>query len=176
MYFYSILTQFVYVFMPGKQPLHYYLCSQMLKLSQLKDASPSKPNWQLTFLMMISFFLHIFANIKIRLYKRKQARSVSIISNSDHAKNSDISSMDNRALSDFVTSMLGVGAAFFFVIATSFINRIPPKKFNNYPYYLIYYFIHLIAPLFIYGTMLLAYYFHHPPLHKTIYRQMKMSF
>jgi len=49
--------------MPGKQPLHYYLCSRVLKLSQLKGAL-YKPNWQLIALLIFSFFLHIFANIK----------------------------------------------------------------------------------------------------------------
>ncbi len=172
----SFLTQFVYVSMPGKQPLHYYLCSQMLKLSQLKDASSYKPNWQLTFLMIISFFLHIFANIKIRLYKRKQATSVSIISNSDFAKNCDISSMDKRALSDFVTNILGVWASFIMLLSMYVINLISPEKFNTYPYYLILYLVHHVSPFFLMGTILLPYYVRHPPLQKTIYRELKLNF
>jgi hypothetical protein len=143
----------------------------MLKLSQLKDASSYKPNWQLTFLMIISFFLHIFANIKIRLYKRKQARSVSIISNSDFAKNGDISSMDNRALSDFVTNILGVWASFIMLLSMFIINWISPEKFNIYPYYLIFYLVHHVSPFFLMGTILLPYYVRHPPLQKTIYRE-----
>jgi hypothetical protein len=161
--------------MPGKQPLHYYLCSRVLKLSQLKGAL-YKPNWQLIALLIFSFFLHVFANIKIRLFKRKQARSVYIISDKDFAKNGDISSMDNRAISDFVTNILGVVAIFMFVLSTSIINWISPKMFNTSPYYLIFYVIHHVTPFVMTGTILLPYYIRHPPLHKTIYREIKLNF
>ena len=169
------MTQFVYVFLPGRQLLNYYLCSRLLKLSQLKDPF-YKPNWQLSALLISSFLLHTCANVKIKLYKRKVTRSVFVISNAEHLKNSAISFVDNRAISNFVTSICGVVASAGFILSTSTVNIISPEKFNFYPYYLIFYFLHNIGPFIITGAILLPYYVRNPSLKKMIYRELKMNF
>jgi hypothetical protein len=173
--YFSFVTQFVFVFLPGRQPLNYYVCSNKLKVS-LIDEPDFKLNWQLTFLQLFSLFLHVFANVRIKLYKVKQERSVFVISNLDHNKNGDISSIDNRAISDFVTNVLAVLATSSFGITTSLVNWTSPKMFNVYPYYLIVYFMHFVVPFLITGTIALLYYIRHPPLRKTIYREIKLRF
>ena len=43
--FYSVISQFVYVFLPGRQPLNYHLCS-----NSIPGPSQFKVNWQMIFL------------------------------------------------------------------------------------------------------------------------------
>ena len=224
---FSFITQFVFVFLPGRQPLNFYLCSNLLKLSQVDDPS-FKLNWQLTFLQIFSFLLHTFANVKIKLYKKKQEETVVVVISNfdkdkkdknkkdedridknkkdkdkykkdkdkkdkdkckkdkdkkdkdkckkDKDKNNDISSIDNRAISDFVTNVLSIVATSSFGITTSLVNWTSPKMFNVYPHYLIVYFMHFVVPFLITGTICLLYYIRHPPLRKIIFREIKLNF
>ena len=56
-FIFSSVSQFVFVFLPGRQPLNFYICSNTLKVSMVNNSS-FKLNWQLTVLQVI--LSHIF--------------------------------------------------------------------------------------------------------------------
>ena len=59
----SSVTQFVFVFLPGRQPLNYYVCSNVLTNHELEDPE-FKLNWQLTVLQIASLCIHLIANLR----------------------------------------------------------------------------------------------------------------
>ena len=128
--FHSLICQTVFVLLPGRPPLHYYLCSNKIDLSQL-DKLPFKLNWPLLSLLTISFAIHIFVNVKVKIMKVKQQRSIDALTFSDKLKFGDILSMDNRSISDFFTSFMTVGVPCSFFLTLVLINRVNPIEFNK---------------------------------------------
>ena len=110
---------------------------------------------------------------RIKVYKKKQQKNaVFVISNFENMKTVEITFLDNRAISDFVSNVFGVIATSSFGITTSIVNQTSPFKFNNYPYYLLVYYMHFIVPFLISGTISLLYFIRHPPLRKAIHREV----
>ena len=125
---------------------------------------------------IFSFFLHAAVNVKIKLYKRQQQTSVIVITQSDLAKDVEINSIDNRALSDFLTNVFGVAVTSSFGITTTLVNRTSPADFNEFPGFLLVYFMHFVVPFLITGTIAVLYYIRNPALRKTLYRELKPYF
>jgi len=128
--FHSLICQTVFALLPGRPPLHYYLCSNKIDLLQL-DKLPYKLNWPLLSLLAISFAIHIFVNVKVKILKVKQQRSTEALTFSDKLKFGDISSIDNRSISNFLTSFLTVAAPGSFFVSLLVINRSNPIEFNK---------------------------------------------
>jgi hypothetical protein len=116
--------------LPGRQPLQYNLCVNKIDFLQLAD-SEFKPNWSLLLLQAVSFAIHIFVNAKIKILKVQQKRTANVLTFSDQMKFGDIMSMDNRSISDYLTSFLSVSAASSFVITTTGTSRKNPIEFNK---------------------------------------------
>jgi hypothetical protein len=113
---------------------------------------------------------NLFSISRIKLYKNKQLKNaVFVISN---LKSVDITSLDNRAISDFISNVFGVIATSSFGITTTLVNKTSPYKFNQYPYYLLVYYMHFIVPFLISGTISSLYFIRHPPLRKAIHREV----
>jgi hypothetical protein len=87
------------------------------------DDLPFKQNWPLLLLLLLSFLIHIFVNVKIKILTVKQKRSSNVPTYSDHLKFGDILSMENRSISDYMTSFLTVAAISFFLISINSENQ-----------------------------------------------------
>ena len=129
-YIFSLICQSVYVILPGRQHLQFYLCSNKLDFSQL-DNSSFKANWLTTIFQIASFAIHIFVNIKIKILKTKQQNSLDALSPSNQLKYGDIWWMDNRSMSDFLTIFLAVAASSLYLIISFVVNHNNPLEFNQ---------------------------------------------
>jgi hypothetical protein len=73
--------------------------------------------------MIVSFAIHIFVKIKIKILNAKQQRSFDVLTKADKTKFVDISSMEKRSMLDFFTSVLGVAATSSYIITIVVVNR-----------------------------------------------------
>jgi hypothetical protein len=73
--------------------------------------------------MIVSFAIHIFVKIKIKILSAKQQRSLDVLTKADQTKFVDISSMEKRSMLDFFTSVLGVAATSSYIITIVVVNR-----------------------------------------------------
>jgi len=121
-YCFSWISQSVFVFLPGRQSLRYYLCLNKIDLTE-QDESSQKRNWSHLILMIVSFAIHIFVKIKIKILSAKQQRSLDVLTKADKTKFVDISSMEKRSMLDFFTSVLGVAATSSYIITIVVVNR-----------------------------------------------------
>jgi hypothetical protein len=119
--------------LPGRQPLHYHLCSSL----QLDDLE-SKANWSLMLLLIFSLVIHIFVNVKIKILKLKKQKSHDVITFSDHLKSVDITLIDKQSISDFLTSFLSIAASSFLIIVSFIINWINPLEFTKVTFFCTY--------------------------------------
>ncbi len=125
---FSLIFQAVFVMLPGRQPLQYYLC---LNLSHSTLSDNFKMNWSFLLLQAISFAIHIFVNVKVKMLKAKQTHSTKILTQSHQLKLGDLLTMESRSISDYLTSFLCLTASSSVVITTSIINWINPIKLNK---------------------------------------------
>jgi len=126
---FSLIFQSVFVLLPGRQPLQYYLC---LNLSHSPSSDIFKMNWSFLLLQAISFAIHIFVNVKVKMLKAKQKQSTEILLSQSHQlKLGDLLTMESRSISDYLTSFLCLTASSSVVITTSIINWINPIQFNK---------------------------------------------
>ena len=120
----SLICQSVYIILPGRQPLHYHMCSG------LKVIEPElKQNWTFYFVLAISLTVHIFVNAKIKMMKIKQQHSHDVPTFSDFLKCEDISMMEQQTISDFLTSFLTVIAISIFFVTSFLIKWTNPLEF-----------------------------------------------
>ncbi len=68
---FSVTSQFVYLYMPGCQPLNYFICTGQYQPPCL-STTPSKINYSTAILQVLSITSHIFVSVRIHLHKRKK--------------------------------------------------------------------------------------------------------
>jgi hypothetical protein len=154
---FSLSSQFVYLYLPGCQPLNYFICTGQYQPPCLSTIPP-KQNYSTLFLQLLSITSHLFVSIKIRLHKRKQNQSQINI--------------EMQNLTDYITSITNL---IVMCVATSFVvlfNRVQPEKAHNFPHYLIIYGFHMFVPFLVILAISLMYFIRQPKLRKTIYREM----
>ncbi len=112
--------------LPGRQPLHYHLCTN-IQLDNLE----SKPNWSLVLVLVFSIAVHIFVNISIKILKVKKQNSYDVINFYDYIKCVDITAIEKQSISDFLTSFLSITASSFLITVSFVINWINPLEFTK---------------------------------------------
>lgn len=168
----SLISQFVFVYLPGRQPFNYYLCTQTITNDELYNQK-LKFHWQLLGLQAASAVIQVLVAIKIKLHKLKEANSVHIISKLNFWKNNSMASIDSQEISDVVSNVCNMLIFCTTGIFTFNVNHMNLANANIYPYYLILYFYHLVFPSLIASSLSLVYYCRHAPLRKAIHREIK---
>jgi hypothetical protein len=92
---------------------------------------PVRVNWPIVLVLIFSFSIHIFVNIKIKLFKVKQKHSSNVLTFPEHLKFGDLTSMDNRTISDFLTNLLTAAAVSTIFMTSLIINRTNPVELTK---------------------------------------------
>jgi hypothetical protein len=154
---FSVTSQFVYLYLPGCQPLNYFICTGQYQPPCLSTI-PSKINYSTATLQVLSITSHIFVSVRIHLHKRKN--------NQMHIN------IETRNITDYVTSISNLIIMSISISLIVLFNRVEPDKANDFPYYLTIYGFHMIAPLLIIFSTSFMYFIRQPKLRKTIYREL----
>ena len=126
---FRILSQTIYVLMPGRQPLQFYLCSN--HLNREIASLPVKFNWLAIVLFIKTVFGHVFMSFKIRQLKEKQKRLVLPLTHPDQARFDCISIIEKQSLSDFVTNLFTIFGAGVLLGSVCVMNWPNPLSFSN---------------------------------------------
>jgi len=131
--FFSIMSQAIFIWMPGRQPLQFYLCS-----NQIRDTEhlPFKQNWISISLLILSFILYIVASLKIKWFSSKQKHSVVPLTHHQQSQCINISFVESRSLSDYVTNICTILGTSAFLGTLLGINRSNPITFTQVNWYL----------------------------------------
>ena len=85
----------------------------------------------------------------------------------------DISFIQNRTFSDFVTNIVSLCSVALMIVTTTLVNKMDPSGLSLYPNYLLVYFLHFAHPLLFTGTIMVLYYGRHQPLRASLLREAK---
>jgi hypothetical protein len=152
---FSLATQFVYLYLPGCQPLNYSICTGQYNPPCLATI-PVKPNYSALILQVFSLTSHIFISLKIKFHKRKENEF----------------NIETYSLTDYVTTISNMIVMCIISLLVFLFNRVQPEKANDYPHYLIIYGCHMFVPFLVIFPITLMYYIRQPKLRKTIYSEL----
>jgi hypothetical protein len=170
--YFSLISQFVYVFLPGRQPFNYYFCSNKIKHWDLISGAPVKNNWPLIAIQAFSVLLHIFAKIRITIFKNKQKNSES--NPWTHVKANGMSIINKQTIANTGTNAFITFIFFSTGLVSIPVNTMHLQDANQFPTYLFIYFVHWIHPALLCWTLTIVYFITHPPLRKTIQSEIKL--
>ena len=143
---FSVWPHFAFVYLPGKHPVGYYICTGH---DPLKDEEMTpKFNYIHYIIVYSSLVVHFLVSIRIFLHKKKiKENNLTLEQN-----NLNGTVFDKNSLSGFTIITVSLALMVFLGFIFSKYSSIEPKNYNIFPDYLIVYWIQLAnAPL----TMLL---------------------
>jgi hypothetical protein len=167
---FSSISQAAFVYLPGRQPLNYYIC--VGKITDLEMMAPLKINSIMGLSGVLTFFAHVVIGIKIHKFKRKVAP---ILKNTSFKERryDFLRSIENQSLTDLTTTACNIIASFttFILLGKQYI--IKPTDVNVYPNYIYIYLLHLVTPLLSIITLCVLYYARNAAMRKTMLREAK---
>jgi uncharacterized membrane protein len=165
----SLVSQFVFAFLPGREPLNYYLCAGYSHLADVKmlNSQAVKANWVLTLLICLSLFGPFVVKLRIKLSDRLASKFLPKVENDSCAF------LQLHSISDFLSDIFNMFLLSFCVWVSIKINSINPSDIAIYPNNHIINFSNLLLPpcgfLMIQGM----YYLRHQPLRTFLIREFK---
>jgi hypothetical protein len=137
----SVVTQIVYLIVPGKNPITFYICIGQVPGS-VQD-QPHKKNYPIILTLLFSIVWYLFVFTKIKIFKKKispeivqgQTNSWALPPASQSVEKSTLANIGTIALI-FTTT---IPVSIVYVILN---NVLSPKMLDIYPYYMILHFFH----------------------------------
>ena len=166
------MVQLVFVLLPGRQPLNYYLCLGNPNLIDL-DSIPPKFYWPFFGITTISVIIYIGFNIMITMYKIKVKKSVSTIQIKRSGQPQFINLIvEKRQIADIASNIFGLLVFTLMVIYFSMVNKISLSKVSEYPNYHIVHLTNLICPPVVTGSICVLYYARNKPLRSAVTKEL----
>ena len=138
---FSVTSQFIFIFLPGRQPLAYYTCSG---LDPRSNSDPSKGfNPIMIFFQLGSVILHCFVNIKIE---------ISNLNNTQSLSNKLINrrkTFDNEAVGKWTLNFALIICLAAMALTTGKVNSLPSVESNLCPNYFYLNVYHLVNPVLL---------------------------
>ena len=149
---FSVWPHFAFVFLPGQHPVGYYICIGHDPLEN--EEMPSKYNYIHYAIGNFSLVAHFLISIRIFLYKNKvKPNNEPRVHNNIMAK-----AFENSTLSGFTTLSSGLALMVIFGFIFSKYSAMEPKHYNQFPDYLIAYWVQLVnAPLTLLMILILCF-------------------
>ena len=114
--------------MPGRQTLQFYLCSN--SYNQVFDSLPFKSNKSITFTLVLSITVHLYVQVRIKIYKAKKNTVLPTAQGYAAAANL-LQTLDDWNLASFVANASCLVSTALFLVTIFQINRLEPSKFNE---------------------------------------------
>ena len=167
---FSFISQAAFVYLPGRQPLNYYIC--IGKITDLEMAAPLKINRIMGLSGVLTFFAHLVIGIKIHKFKQKVAP---FIKNAEfrERKYDFLRNIENQSLTDLTTMACNIMASSTIVILLGKMYSIKATEVNIYPNYIYVYMLHLVSPLLCCISLCVLYYARNAAMRKTMLREVK---
>ena len=169
----SFISQIVYVWMPGRNPMGYYICTGKFPLSTIPLKTPVKKNLPVVAVLVISCCTHIYTALKLRQSKRRDGDSAPKVL-VDEKKSLKVFNVltDKHMLASFTSNIISLGSLVAaYLIAYTF-NKIEPQDLNTFPNYIFVYFWHHWMPQISFFGTIIIYYGRHQALKSAVVREV----
>ena len=135
----SLITQTVYVIVPGKNPLNYYVCTG--RDPTFVQYEPSKKNYPMVLILFVVIVWYLFVFVKIKMFEKKVVQGPSIQTNAwtlppvgQVVEKNTLANLGTIALT--FSTFLPVSIVYWFL------NNVSPNKLEVHPYFMLLHFFH----------------------------------
>ena len=157
-FIHAFLSQFVFYFLPGKNPYLYYICSRTYPSQGLKI----KINFPFYIILVVSLGVYAYVVFKIGYYRVKVLPSN--VTNKPHNVKSNLSNFKTLAIA-FISILPLVAASYF-------LNLAPTESLKYFPYnYLVQFHLHF-CPFFICIVFVVSHFMSNNILRDVIHREI----
>ena len=146
---FGLISQFVFVYMPGHQPLNFFLCTGQDPNGGKSDGSIVKKNYTFSILLSISIILQAAVALRFILHRMK------IDSTSTYAY---IDNFKKENWFDVLICVAFLSIAIIYGYLVVSIQTLDPVLINDYPNYLFVYGLHFAFPLIGCSTFSILFY------------------
>ena len=159
---FCFISQFIFIFLPGIQPLNYYLC--IGKNPKIEgEALIYKRNLFYNLILLLSVLLYIAVSVKLVIHRMKiDANSAS--SNNDNFR--------KEIMSDIAISVVVFCLASLYGVLFYRLNQIDPALLNVHPNYFYMYALHFGFPIVTGLTVTVLLYGKNKHLRSTLWEEM----
>ena len=171
---FSYISQFIFIYQPGIQAPNFYIFSGK---NPANDATkPFKLNVTLLSYLFLTVIIQAFVSLKIYIYKIKTKTIITEQNYKKRHKKIFLATVESQTLVDviLITSTL-IGFAFLFVLFFKLL-LLEPCQWNEYPNYLIIYWINSVNFLFMCTVLSLLSYYRNTTMRKMMIREIKEFF
>ena len=165
----SFLSQFVFQFLPGKNPYYYYVCSGHNPEEGLK----AKVNLLLQINLAACFLIYVYVAIKIKHFDY-QFKSVKIAPQVTSALK--VGQSFKSTLSDFKTMAATLVTLLPVIVVAIILNATSGSKLLTFPYYFFVQFHLHGCPFLLLFFLTLSHYISNKKLREVIFRELKQLF
>jgi hypothetical protein len=169
---FSLITQLVFVFIPGRQSNPYYICLGKRPPEALYH-TPLKTNYPIMTILLLGSVIHVICSIKIFLYKNdiKQNDLESI--QKCISKNLFIASLEKHSLTDFTTNTCIIVFLLETLVLLQKVGTLKPHELNVYPNTLILNWLQIVNFEIVISITLVFYYSRKSSLRKSVIKKLK---
>jgi hypothetical protein len=168
------ISQFIYQFLPGRNPYHYYLCCG----EDPTHLGKTKINYTLYISILSLLFIYLYVLLKKQFYISKEAFPTlsNTIGNQNQPLPSSIGNIVKTMLATYATLATSVMAVLPLVFVSLILNSTPPNKLSTFPYYDLVQFHSHVCPFIITSFLTLSYYTSNKKLRTAALRKLKEIF
>jgi len=163
-FIFSVTSQFVFTFLPGRQPLVYYMCSGIDPRSNL--ATPKRVNPVMIIFQLGSLILHFFVNVKIEIFRQKDPKNISTANKQKR---------DNEFVRNLYFNFSVVICLVAMALTTRKVNSFPDVEANLFPKHLYVNIYHLVNPVLFGNFAATVYFVKHNELRTFLYRKLQQQ-
>jgi hypothetical protein len=165
----SFISQCVYVWLPGRNPMIFYICIRQFPIDQITLDTPVKPNLPILTVLAFSIFVHIIVGYKLQKVKK----TVFPMSTNQNQLTQTNAFADNQLLANFTSNIISIGLLIFGAALSNAFNQMTPQEMNRQPNIIFVFFCILCVPLILSYATILIYYSRHKNLQVSIKNEIK---
>jgi hypothetical protein len=168
------MSQFIYQFLPGRNPYSYYLCCG----KNPSGLGKTKINYTLYISILSLLFIYLYVLLKKKFYISKEV--IPTISTQIGGQNKSLpSSLGNivkTMMATYATLATSVMAVLPLVFVSLILNFTPPENLAIFPYYDLVQFHSHVCPFIITSFLTLSYYTSNKKLRTAAFKKLKEIF
>ena len=167
---FSYISQFIFVYLPGKQTINFYIFSGKNPVSD--TSKPSKFNLPFVIIAIVSVTVHFFVSTKIFIFKNKINNKVNE-QNYKQNKNVFLQTLEKQSLPNFtIVSCFLIGFGGLLALLSK-VSRLDPHTLNEYPNYLMIYWINLVNSLLLTALLSVLIFYRNATMRQVMAREIK---
>ena len=160
---FAFISQFIFVCLPGSQPLNFYLCVGQNPKKNGGDLSIKK-NIVINIIFLMSIVLQVAVAVRFVVHRMK----IDAAASSSRKEN-----FRKEICSDILISVFFFIIAFFYGYLVMTVNQLNPADINVYPNYLYVYALHFGYPMFACSLFSALFYAKNEHLRETLWDEIR---